>query len=98
MRWWEATVAAGWVQGAAEAVGAEAVEAPTAYSSPAVAGSCPTGTTGGSASIAVQPSTVYLLKDVTGLMAAVSYAGDAQLAHYSVSSAGPVSGSIVIRP
>jgi hypothetical protein len=53
---------------------------------------------GGSASIAVAPDTVYLLKNATGLVAAVSYAGDAQLAHYGVASAGPVSGPIVIRP
>jgi hypothetical protein len=53
---------------------------------------------GGSASIAVDPDTVYLLKNATGLVAAVSYAGDAQLAHYGVASAGPVSGAIVIRP
>jgi len=53
---------------------------------------------GASASIAVKPDTIYLLKNVKGLMAAVSYAGDAQLAHYAVSSAGPVSGPIVIRP
>jgi hypothetical protein len=53
---------------------------------------------GGSASIAVAPDTVYLLKNATGLVAAVSYAGDARLAHYAVSSAGPVSGPIVIRP
>lgn len=53
---------------------------------------------GGSASIGVDPDTVYLLKDATGLIAAVSYAGDARLAHYGVASAGPVSGPIVIRP
>lgn len=53
---------------------------------------------GGSASIAVDPDTVYLLKNAKGLLAAVSYAGAAQLAHYAVSSAGPVSGPIVIRP
>jgi len=53
---------------------------------------------GGSASIDVAPGTVYLLKNAKGLLAAVSYAGDAQLAHYGVSSAGPVSGPIVIRP
>ena len=53
---------------------------------------------GAAASIAVKPDTVYLLKNATGLVAAVSYAGEAQLAHYAVSSAGPVSGSIVIRP
>jgi len=53
---------------------------------------------GGSASIAVTPDTVYLLKNAAGLVAAVSYAGGAQLAHYGVSSAGPVSGPIVIRP
>jgi len=53
---------------------------------------------GAAASIAVKPDTVYLLKNATGLVAAVSYAGEAQLAHYGVSSAGPVSGSIVIRP
>jgi hypothetical protein len=53
---------------------------------------------GGSASIAVQPDTVYLLRNAKGLVAAVSYAGAAQLADYAVSSAGPVSGPIVIRP
>ena len=53
---------------------------------------------GGSASIALKPNTVYLLKNATGLLAAVSYAGDARLAHYAVSSAGPVSGPIVIHP
>jgi hypothetical protein len=53
---------------------------------------------GGSASIAVDPGTVYLLKNAKGLAAAVSYAGDAQLAHYAVTSAGPVSGPIVVRP
>jgi hypothetical protein len=53
---------------------------------------------GGSASIAVEPDTVYLLKNAKGMLAAVSYAGDARLAHYSVASAGPVSGPIVIRP
>jgi len=53
---------------------------------------------GGSASIAVAQDTVYLLKHATGLSAAVSYAGDAELGHYVVSSAGPVSGPIVIRP
>ncbi len=53
---------------------------------------------GDSASIAVEPDTVYLLKNAKGMVAAVSYAGDAQLAHYGVSSAGPVSGPIVIRP
>jgi len=53
---------------------------------------------GGSASIAVAPDTVYLLKNVSGLAAAVSYAGDARLAHYTISSAGPVSGAIVIHP
>ena len=51
-----------------------------------------------SKSIAVKPDTVYLLKNAKALVAAVSYAGDAQLAHYGVSSAGPVSGPIVIRP
>jgi len=53
---------------------------------------------GAAASIAVKPDTVYLLKNAKALVAAVSYAGDAQLAHYGVSSAGPVSGPIVIRP
>jgi len=53
---------------------------------------------GGSASMAVEPGTVYLLKHATGLLAAVSYAGKAQLAHYAVSSAGPVSGPILVRP
>ena len=53
---------------------------------------------GGSASIAVEPDTVYLLKNAKGMLAAVSYAGDARIAHYTVASAGPVSGPIVIRP
>lgn len=53
---------------------------------------------GSSASIAVEPDTVYLLKNGKSLLAAVSYAGDARLAHYAVSSPGPVSGPIVIRP
>jgi len=53
---------------------------------------------GGSASIAVEPDTVYLMTHATGLYAAVSYAGTAQLGHYAVSSAGPVSGPITIRP
>jgi hypothetical protein len=53
---------------------------------------------GSSASIGVAPGTTYLLKNATGLIAAVSYAGDARLAHYGVASAGPVSGPIVIRP
>lgn len=53
---------------------------------------------GGSASVAVSPDTVYLLTHATGLYTAVSYAGDAQLAHYAAASAGPVSGPIVIRP
>lgn len=53
---------------------------------------------GGSASIAVAQDTVYFLKHATGLSAAVSFAGDAQLGHYAVWSAGPVSGPIVIRP
>jgi len=53
---------------------------------------------GGSGSIAVEPGTVYLLKNAKGLLAAVSYAGNAQLAHYAVTSAGPVSGPIVVRP
>jgi len=53
---------------------------------------------GASASIAVLPDTVYLLKNAKGVVAAVSCAGPAQLAHYAVSSAGPVSGPIVIRP
>ncbi len=53
---------------------------------------------GGSASIAIDPNTVYVLKNASGVYAAVSYAGDAQLGHYSVSSAGPVSGPIVVRP
>ncbi len=53
---------------------------------------------GGSASIAVAPDTVYLLKNARGMLAAVSYAGDARLGHYAVASAGPVSGPIVIRP
>jgi hypothetical protein len=53
---------------------------------------------GGSASIAVEPDSVYLLKNANRLLAAVSYAGDAQLAHYAVAPAAPVSGPIVIRP
>jgi len=53
---------------------------------------------GGSASIAVAPDTVYLLTHATGLCAAVSFAAAAQLGHYAVSSAGPVSGPITIRP
>jgi len=53
---------------------------------------------GGSASIAVDPDTVYLLRQARGLNAAVSYAGSARLAHYPVASAGPVSGPIVIHP
>ena len=53
---------------------------------------------GGSASIPVQPDTVYLLRNAKGVLAAVSYAGDAQLAHYAIASTGPVSGPIVIRP
>ena len=53
---------------------------------------------GGSASIAVEPDTVYLVKNAKGMLAAVSYAGDARLAHYAVASDGPVSGPIVIRP
>jgi Family of unknown function (DUF5719) len=53
---------------------------------------------GGSASIAVEPDTIYLLKNAKGLYAAVSYAGDARLAHYAAASAGPVSSPIVIRP
>ncbi|MEO6115057.1 MAG: DUF5719 family protein, partial [Pseudolysinimonas sp.] len=53
---------------------------------------------GGSASIAVEPEGVYLVKNAQGLFAAVSYAADASLAHYAVFSAGPVSGAIVIRP
>jgi len=53
---------------------------------------------GGSASIAVDPDSIYLLKGAKGLLAAISYAGGAELAHYAVWSAGPVSGPIVIRP
>ena len=53
---------------------------------------------GGSGSIAVEPDTVYLVKNAKGMAVAVSFAGDAQLAHYAVTSAGPVSGSIVVRP
>jgi hypothetical protein len=53
---------------------------------------------GGAASIAVDPGTTYLLSHATGLFAAVSYAGTAQLAHYPIASPGPVSGPIVIHP
>jgi hypothetical protein len=53
---------------------------------------------GGSASIGVAPGTTYLLTDAKGLFAAVSYAGDAELGHYPIASAGPVSGPIVIHP
>jgi hypothetical protein len=53
---------------------------------------------GGSASIGVDPGTTYLLTNAKGLFAAVSYAGDARLAHYPIASAGPVSGPIVIHP
>ena len=53
---------------------------------------------GGSASVAVAPGVTYLLKGATGLVAAVSYAGNARLAHYGISSSGPVSGPIVIHP
>ncbi|MEP6843800.1 MAG: DUF5719 family protein, partial [Pseudolysinimonas sp.] len=53
---------------------------------------------GGSASIAVDPGTSYLLKNATGLVAAVSYGGDARLGHYGIASPGPVSAPIVIRP
>lgn len=53
---------------------------------------------GGSASIAVAAGSSYLLKGGTGLFAAVSYAGAAALAHFTIASAGPVSGPIVIHP
>jgi hypothetical protein len=53
---------------------------------------------GGSASIAVASGGSYLLKSAAGLFAAISYAGSAQLGQYTIASAGPVSGPIVIRP
>ncbi|MBW8873090.1 MAG: hypothetical protein JF618_13355 [Leifsonia sp.] len=52
----------------------------------------------GAASVAVKEGLTYLLTAATGLHAAVSYAGDAQLAAYPVTSSRPVSGPIVIRP
>jgi hypothetical protein len=53
---------------------------------------------GGSASVPVVAGTTYLLTSATGLIAAISYAGSAELGHYTIASAGPVSGPIVIRP
>jgi hypothetical protein len=53
---------------------------------------------GGAAAVGVREGITYLLTGATGLHAAVSYAGDAQLAAYPITSARPVSGPIVIRP
>ncbi|HEY4226669.1 MAG TPA: DUF5719 family protein [Pseudolysinimonas sp.] len=53
---------------------------------------------GGSASLAVSAGSTYLLKGATGLLAAISFAGAAELAHYTIASAGPVSGPIVVHP
>lgn len=52
---------------------------------------------GGSASISVAPGS-YLLRGGRGLVAAISYAGSAELASYPITSARPVSGPIVIHP
>jgi hypothetical protein len=53
---------------------------------------------GGAASTPVEPGMAYLLRDATGLFAAVSYAADDKMAGYPISSARPVSGPILIRP
>lgn len=53
---------------------------------------------GGSAAAPVVAGTTYLLQGAAGLHAAVSYAGDARLAAYTLSSPRPVSGPITIRP
>ena len=45
-----------------------------------------------------EPGAAYLLRDAAGLYAAVSYAADDRMAGYPISSARPVSGSILIRP
>ena len=53
---------------------------------------------GGAASTAVVAGTSYLLRDPAGLLAGVSYAADDRMAAYPISSARPVSGSILVRP
>lgn len=53
---------------------------------------------GGSAAAPADESTSYLVSDADGAFLAVSYAGDGAMAAYTIASARPVSGPIVIRP
>jgi hypothetical protein len=53
---------------------------------------------GASATIPVVPGMTYLLTGARGLVVAVSYAGNALIAAYPVSSPRPVSGPITVHP
>ena len=53
---------------------------------------------GGAAIASVVAGTTYVLRDPAGLHASVSYASDDRMAAYPITSARPVSGSIVVRP
>lgn len=53
---------------------------------------------GGTATVAVTAGSSDLLVGARGLVVGISYAGDAQLAAYPVTSARPVSGPITVHP
>jgi hypothetical protein len=53
---------------------------------------------GAAASLPVAPGTSYLLRGAKGLAASISYAGNAQLAAYPLTSPRPVSGPITVHP